>query len=230
MEGDREAPIEPARPAPRVSLSEWCRRTLDWIGPQRLIGGVMLASGIAVGGWWLLHAPPPPVERSLPTAVRTPTTLGAAPAPSSSSVTPPPSAVVVHVAGAVLHPGLVTLPSTARVDDAVTAAGGADVDADLDALNLAALVADGARIYVPRRGEVVPAVVSSGAPPPSGPVDVNSASEEQLDALPGIGPTTAAAIVAHRQANGPFRTVDDLLEVRGIGEAKLEQFRALVTG
>jgi competence protein ComEA len=122
------------------------------------------------------------------------------------------------------------------VDDAITAAGGALPEADLDAVNLAAPVIDGSRIYVPRVGEVVPAVVAGGGGAGSGPggsaagpVDLNTATAEQLDALPGIGPATARAIVTHRQANGPFRSVEDLLDVKGIGPAKLEQFRSLVT-
>src|SRR6185295_15891937 len=124
--------------------------------------------------------------------------------------------------------------STARVIDAVTAAGGAMSDADLDVVNLAAVVTDGERIYVPTVGEVVPVLVG-GTPDaavdttPSGPVDVNSATIDQLDVLPGVGPTTAAAIVAHREQHGPFQSVDQLGDVRGIGPAKLEALRGLVT-
>jgi competence protein ComEA len=159
--------------------------------------------------------------------------------------------VVVQAAGAVHLPGVHRLPAGSRVDDLVSAAGGSTPDADLDRVNLAALLVDGERIWVPRRGEVeVPPVVSggttaapggsagggtsggSGSSPdggdPTAPVDLNTATDAQLDALPGIGPATAAAILAHRDANGPFRSVDDLLDVRGIGEAKLEQLRPLV--
>ncbi len=103
------------------------------------------------------------------------------------------------------------------------------------ALNLAAPLVDGERIYVPRVGENVPVaavdVTTSGGDDahPSGPIDLNHATVEQLDELPGIGPTTAAAIVDHREQNGPFATVDDLEAVRGIGPAKLEAIRDLVT-
>jgi competence protein ComEA len=133
-------------------------------------------------------------------------------------------AATAHAAGAVLRPGVYKLPPGARVTDLLDAAGGPVPDADLDQLNLAAPVADGERIYVPHRGESPPPV--AGAPPgPTGPVDLNRATAEELDALPGVGPATAKAIIDHRTKNGRFRSVDDLLEVRGIGEAKLADLR-----
>jgi competence protein ComEA len=126
------------------------------------------------------------------------------------------------------------------VADLVAAAGGFAPDADPDRLNQAAPLSDGVRVWVPRRGEAEgPAAVNGdggGAavgPSPAGggptgtaaPVDLNTATLDQLDTLPGIGPSTAQSIIDHRTANGPFRSVDDLLEVRGIGEAKLAQLR-----
>jgi competence protein ComEA len=233
---------DPARPAPRPAASDYLRRTVAWIGPRRIATSLALAVAVGVGGWWLLHAPQPPVERALPRATAPATTAASALAtndaapPPVSTVTP--GVVVVHVAGAVARPGLVSVPAPARVADVVVAAGGTTDEADPDALNLAAPVSDGTRIYVPRRGEVDPGAVptappsagtGSGSAAPSGPLDVNSASAAQLEELPGIGPATAAAIIAHREANGPFRSVDDLLDVRGIGPAKLAQFRAFVT-
>jgi competence protein ComEA len=154
--------------------------------------------------------------------------------------------VVVHVVGAVARPGVQRLPAGARIVDAVDAAGGAAPDADLGRINLAAVLADGQQVYVLRVGETppVPATVggtglgaldvgggagTAGAGGPGALVDVNRASADQLDELPGVGPTTAEAIITHREQNGPFATVDDLLDVRGIGEAKLEQLRGLVT-
>lgn len=153
-----------------------------------------------------------------------------------------PEEVVVHVAGAVLQPGLHHLASPARVQDAVAAAGGLAPDADGDRVNLAAPLADGARVYVPRVGVDVPPVDPSSvggggrADPASAasegepvePVDLNTASATELEALPGVGPATAAAIVAHREQIGRFATVDELLDVRGIGEAKLAAVRDLV--
>lgn len=147
---------------------------------------------------------------------------------------------VVHVAGAVRHPGLVRLGGTPRVADAVDAAGGLRSDADIDRLNLAAPVSDGVRVYVPVIGAPDPGPVANSTPTGSGedgqgpaapaqPVELNSATPDQLEALPGVGPATSAAIVQHREKNGPFVSVDDLLEVRGIGPAKLDGLRDLVT-
>ncbi len=126
------------------------------------------------------------------------------------------------------------LADGARVVDAIDAAGGLTPEADGARINLAALVHDGERIYVPRVGEVVPAVVGGAPAGPgidgaAGPVNLNEADEAALDALPGIGPATAAAIIRHRTEIGRFTSVDQLLDVRGIGEAKLEQLRPLVT-
>jgi competence protein ComEA len=137
------------------------------------------------------------------------------------------------VAGAVVSPGLYRLTGDARVADALDAAGGPAGDADLDAVNLAAKVVDGERVYVARKGEVPPPVagaggVSAGTGVPPGPIDLNTATAEQLDALPGIGPSTAEAILSYRKEKGRFRSVDELLEVRGIGEAKLASLRSKV--
>ena len=170
---------------------------------------------------------------------------GAVPAAGGEPVDVPPAELYVHVAGAVSAPGLYVLVPGARVADAVTAAGGFAADADGDRINLAAELDDGQQVYVPRHGEPDrPALAGGGQGPgagaggagtggpvatPEAPVDVNSASVEQLEALPGIGPSIAAAIVRHRDEHGPFRTVDDLADVAGIGPAKLEAIRELVT-
>jgi competence protein ComEA len=142
--------------------------------------------------------------------------------------------VVVHVAGAVASPGVQRLPIGSRVIDAVDAAGGALPDADLPRVNLAALLVDGQQVYVPKPGEQPPPAAGAGpsavgGDAPGSLVNLNTATPEQLDTLPGVGPSTAAAIIAHRDQNGPFTSVDQLLDVRGIGEAKLEQLRDLVT-
>ena len=129
-------------------------------------------------------------------------------------------------------PGVYTLRRAGRVTDAVAAAGGATATADLDVVNLAATLHDGERIYVPVVGQLVPPVVSGDtvveSSAPAGPVDINTATADQLDVLPGVGPTTAAAIVAYRDQHGPFQTVDQLGEVRGIGPSKLDAIRGLV--
>ena len=129
--------------------------------------------------------------------------------------------VTVHVSGAVTRPGLVTLDAEARVADAIVAAGGASADAQLGALNLAAPLGDGARL-------VVPTANAAANSETDGVVRINSASASDLEQLPGVGPVLAAHISAHRDENGPFEVVEDLLEVPGIGEAKLAALRDFV--
>ena len=121
----------------------------------------------------------------------------------------------------------------ARVADAVGAAGGTTPDADLDPLNLAARLSDGDRVFVPRKGQTPPPVLGPGpagdGSTSSGPVNLNTATPEQLEALSGVGPATAHAIITWRQQHGRFRSVQDLLQVRGIGPAKLEALHDQVT-
>ena len=129
--------------------------------------------------------------------------------------------ITVHIAGAVRLPGLVELPRGARVADAIALAGGARQDADLSSLNLAAPVADGAHLIVAERGSSL----DGPSQDHSGPVRVNSATAGDLERIPGVGPVLAERIVAHREANGPFVSVEDLLDVPGIGEGKLASMR-----
>jgi competence protein ComEA len=160
----------------------------------------------------------------------------APPAPRMSSVAldveeEPPRKLVVHVAGAVNHPGLYELDDGSRVDDAIAEAGGAKPKAALEFVNLAAPVADGQQVLVPLRGAAVAAGGGEGGGPvaPAGKVSLNSATIEQLDALPGIGPVTAQQIIDFRTANGSFGSVEELDAVPGIGPARLEQLRELVS-
>lgn len=222
------------RPAPPRSPIDRLREWVVWFGPGRLAATALAVIAVVAGGTWLLKDSPGRAEDQLPFASRTtvPATVTAgtsAPVPSTTIA----SEIVVYVAGAVTRPGVYTLDSAARVTDALDAAGGAGSQADLDVVNLAAAVRDGERIYVPVVGEVIPALVAGDSEPeataPAGPVNVNLATADQLDVLPGVGPTTAAAIVAHRQENGPFLTVEQLGDVRGIGPAKLDALRGLVT-
>ena len=129
-----------------------------------------------------------------------------------------PAVIAVHVSGAVRTPGLVRLPAGSRVADAVAAAGGALPDADLQSTNLAATLRDADHIVVTAVGDGVGESISTG-------IDLNRSAAPDLETLPGVGPVLAGRIVAHRESNGPFRTVEDLLDVPGIGEAKLAQMR-----
>ncbi|MBA2607994.1 MAG: helix-hairpin-helix domain-containing protein [Actinobacteria bacterium] len=136
----------------------------------------------------------------------------------------------VHAAGAVTQPGVVEVPAGSRVTDVVAAAGGPATDADLNQVNLAALVADGERVYIPRQGEVGAGMVAAGGGSSAASeqnviVNLNEADASQLETLPGVGPATAKAIVDYRAEHGRFRSVDDLLNVRGIGPSKLEQIK-----
>lgn len=178
-------------------------------------------------------------------------TSGDAPKPSgtdgvaTTGAAPQPAELVVHVAGQVQRPGVVTVPAGARVAEAVDAAGGLGPDADTSRVNLARAVVDGERIWVPAPGEEVPEIAEGPEPPPAsaepgpggGPpgegggqqININTADPAVLEELPGVGPVTAAAIVAWRTENGQFSNPDELLEVSGIGEATLEKLRPHVT-
>jgi competence protein ComEA len=139
---------------------------------------------------------------------------------------PAAAAVVVDVVGAVRRPGLYRMTTGARVADAVRRAGGTTRRADLEQINLAAPLADGQQVVVPRRGA---AVASAGTAAAAGPVHLSTATVEQLDALPGVGPVTAEKIVAYRQQHGGFHSVDELDAIPGIGPARIDQLRDLVT-
>jgi competence protein ComEA len=137
---------------------------------------------------------------------------------------------VIDVAGDVRRPGLYRLPSGSRIDDAIAAAGGATSKAQLAAVNLAAPVADGEQVLVPGSGAGGAAAVPSPAAgaSPSAPLDLNTATLEQLDALPGIGPVTAQKILDYRQQHGAFHAVSELEGVPGIGPSHMAQLKGLV--
>jgi competence protein ComEA len=174
-------------------------------------------------------------------------------APSSDGAQPPEAKkeIQVHVAGAVQNPGVYRLPAGARVAEAITAAGGKLPDGEPDELNLAEPLTDGAKVHIPTAAEVKAAAVAPAPPAPKGTVQVvrstvgtaktgstkapggqvhlNTATASELESLPGIGASTAAKIIAYRNAHGPFQRVEDLTKVSGIGAKTLEKFRDSVT-
>jgi competence protein ComEA len=156
-------------------------------------------------------------------------------APASVKIERPASTgALVHVAGAVRHPGVYRLHDGDRVKDAVERAGGARAGADVNAINLAAKVADGQQVVVPRRGAAAPAVGDPGAgegavgAASQPPVSLNSATAAQLDTLDGVGPATAQKILDWRREHGGFRSIDDLGEVPGIGPKRMAALRGKV--
>ncbi len=241
------------RGGPAEDRVPWLAR----LDPARVGAGLIVVAVVIGGGWWLTGRGSGAATIELPmtsvvdaattTAPGNGTPAAAGPDATGPDATGPdatglqaaPAFLVVHVAGSVVTPGLVELAADARVADAINAAGGLAPTADSDRLNLAEPLVDGQRIFVPAVGQEPPPAVplsggttsSGGRPGGAGPVprvSLNSATAEELDALPGVGPSTAAAIVAYRDQNGPFTSVDDLLDVRGIGPAKLEGLVDLV--
>jgi competence protein ComEA len=200
------------------------RERLAALSRGELIGLVaLLAVTLGGAGLWYVRSLPRPLE------VAAAPSGGTASAPASAS--PSPEVVVlVDVAGWVRRPGVYEFTEGARVIDAIDAAGGARSGAVLEALNLAAPLTDGTQILVPREGQegVAPAPVTGGAVA-GGLVNVNSAIATELEELPGIGEVIAQRIIDYRTENGPFATVDELVDVSGIGDAILESIRELVT-
>jgi len=184
-------------------------------GPRPLRWKVGISAALVLGAGVLVIVVGSEFLRSLPTG---PEPLPMPSVPTEASAQTPELMVLVHVVGAVEEPGVVSLPENSRVHDALALAGGAQEDAELGGVNLARVVYDGEQIIVPRVGE--PVVASSGEG--SGPISLSRADQETLETLPRIGPATAERIIAWRDKNGPFRSVEDLLAVSGIGPATLE--------
>jgi competence protein ComEA len=206
---------------------ESIRERLSALSRAELVGlVVVLLVTLGGAGFWYVRSLPRPVD------VATATAPVAATAASGVTGSPSPGVVMlVDVAGWVRRPGVYEFAGGARVIDAIEAAGGARPGAQLESLNLAAPLVDGTQILVVRQGQEAPAPVggSGGGAVAGGLVNVNTASATELEALPGIGEVIAQAIVDHRTENGPFTTVDQLLDVTGIGDATLEDIRELVT-
>lgn len=232
-----------------AEVKEWVTRWITFVGVRRIIIGVVSLGVGSVGAWMLVRPSGVAVEAMLPRASDQPVAV------ATSTV---PATVKVHVAGAVARPGVYQLSSSARVIDAVSAAGGPTSRADLENINLAQTIVDSEQVYVPSRGSsrptttvaprlkpnrrgdraasgTVPQQTSSATQPgtgaiePAARINLNTATASQLDTLPGVGPTTARAIIAYRNKHGPFSKVEDLLNVSGIGPSKLSAMRDRVT-
>ena len=194
------------------------------------IGGALLLAGAA--GWMLLSPGTAPASQSPEPSVA----LGSDDPFSSEAASPSASTeLIVDIEGAVAEPGIQRLPAGSRISDAIVAAGGFSPQADVALasrqLNLAALLSDGQQVYVPRQGDGAGATGGCGGSPgtgASGPVNLNQATPEQLDALPGIGPVTVQKIVAARQEQS-FRTLDELVQRKVLTSSQLAKIRDLVT-
>ncbi len=172
---------------------------------------------IVLGGvlFYLRFPRPSPIEISEPT-----------PSPAST-----PGEIGIYVVGAVMNPGVYFLPQGSRVEDALEDAGGASEEADLARVNLAKRVYDEEQIYVPQLGEEnppLPLPSGSSGSQAGGKININAATAVELEALPGIGPVLSQRIVDYREANGPFATIEDIKNVRGIGEVTFEGIKELI--
>ncbi len=194
------------------------------IEPRVAVTAAFVLTLVGLGVWWNTSSAPTLPEyvgasgepSPVATALSVAGTSGVG-HPDSPAKTSAETSLVIHVSGAVVRPGLVTVADGARVADAVEGAGGIEGEADLSAVNLARLARDGEHVHVPAIGEAQPD--AGGSAPAPGPVDLNHASATQLQTLPGIGPVLAQRIVDDRDANGPFSSVSDLTRVSGVGDA-----------
>jgi competence protein ComEA len=228
----------------KKQMSYW----VSFIGLTRLVIGLVTTIVASAGIWLLVRPSAPLVESVVPHA----SGVGIV---SPSSSLPTPLTVRIHVAGAVVRPGVYTVSSSARVVDAVKAAGGATSRADLERINLAQTIIDTEQVFVPFRSSrttkitvaprLRPSRTTVPVPMPTVPgafpiigvpsttitplVNLNSATSSQLDTLPGVGPSTAKAIISYRNRKGPFGKVEDLLNVPGIGPSKVAALRDEVT-
>jgi competence protein ComEA len=188
------------------------------VSTRRLVAVGLLALALVALGYRHLRSAHPVALAVAPIRV------ASSPGPARSRAAP---GLVVDVEGAVRRPGLVRLPSGSRVADAVARAGGTTRHADRSGVNLAAPVSDGQQVIVPRSGATGSAPAGTGAAA-AGPVSLSSATAEELDTLPGVGPVTAQKIVDYRTQHGAFHSVDELDAIPGIGPARLADLRGLV--
>jgi competence protein ComEA len=207
------------------------RERLDQLSRGELAGlAIVVVATLLGAGLWYMRSLPRPIDIAAPADAVSPVVSPiSGPTGSLTSAAP----IIVDVAGWVRQPGVYEFVSGDRVIDAIDRAGGPRKDADLTTLNLAAPLMDGTQIVVPKPGSS-----TSGDPGSSGTgsttggttlININSAGATELEGLPGVGPVTAAAIIDYRTQNGPFATVDDLIDVTGIGPSTLEQIRPFAT-
>lgn len=197
----------------------------DWFERNRGYVVVMLVNLALLGGlfFWLKRPVSTPVEIIPPEPTPSPV-------PTSTATAMP---LRVYITGAVLHPDVYRLAPGCIVKDAIEAAGGVTSDADLVRINLAQELHDQQQVYVPRIGEAdAPPAVTDGLPAPSssegapgGKVNINTATLEELDTLPGIGPALAEGIMEFREANGPFKSIEEITLVSGIGQVTFEKMK-----
>jgi competence protein ComEA len=204
----------------------------SWFERNRAHLATLIASVGIVGllQWWV--ARPPGVEIRVIEPTLAPT--------ATITPSPTPAPIAVYVSGEVARPDVYLLAASSRVVDAISAAGGFTAGADQVVVNLAQPLSDGMHVHVPARGEApTPAPLSQAAPADStassqartisGPININTASPEELDLLPGIGPAIAQRIVEYRTTNGPFRSIEEIKQVSGIGDKLFEKIRDLIT-
>lgn len=194
---------------------------------QQIAAAVLVVSGVVGGAYAMQRPTAEPLALTVSSPV--PTLV------MRATSTPTPAPIVVFVSGEVGSPGVYTLPPESRVVDAITAAGGLNPEADASAVNQAILLEDGMQVHIPTVAEAsTPVPLSSGngngsSPETSGKLNINTATAAELETLPEIGPALAEAIIRHRETNGTFESVDELLDVSGIGDATLNAIRELVT-
>lgn len=210
------------------------RRRLRSFGRTHLaVIAIVVVVGLLAAGWAVIRARPVSIATPMAPSIR-PSQEGPTPGPATAnSPSPTPVTIMVHVIGAVRKPGLVTLPERARVADAIEQAGGLTKDADPDRLNLAQVLSDGQQVAIGTRDKPAGEVrdgdgTGSGGPDPPGgrsgeALDLNAATADQLEQLPGVGPVTAGKIIAWRDQQGRFSRIEELQEVDGIGPKTFAQ-------
>jgi competence protein ComEA len=204
-------------------VAEWLERNRGHI--------VVLLINLAVTGglfFWLQRPVAAPLEIAPPQLTPAPVITPSGQPPSGAATAAP---LRVYVTGAVAHPDVYRLPPGSIVKDAIQAAGGASGEADLDRVNLAQELRDQQQVVVPRIGEanVPPAAESEPSGVPAGKVNINTAAVDELDTLPGIGAEMARRIVDYRAGNGPFKSIEDIQRVTGIGDATYQKLKDRIT-